>query len=74
MLAYARNMNNGKVLHYLPDDEKEIHKPPRSYIGNVIYTIMGDDFNHWVKMRTDERNAKVVKEKEMMIDMDPEIA
>ena len=25
-------------------------------------------------MRSDERNAKIIKEKEMMIDMDPEIA
>ena len=47
---------------------------PRHYICNVIYTIIGDEFQKWANQRIDNRNEKVVKEKDMEINMDPEIA
>ena len=37
-----------EVMRCLPAVEKEIRKLPREYIGNVIYTIVGDPFNQWV--------------------------
>ena len=41
---------------------------------NIIYSVVGEPFEQWVKQRIEERNAAVVKEKNMLIDMDPEIA
>ena len=37
-----------EVMRALPVIDKEIRKLPRSYIANVIYTIVGDKFNEWV--------------------------
>ena len=39
MLANAKNFP--QVMRCLPNDEKEIRKLPREYIGNVIYTCLG---------------------------------
>ena len=47
---------------------------PRSYLANVVYTIVGDAFQDWANAKIDARNAKVVQDKEMGIQMDPEIA
>ena len=60
-------------MRALPMAQKEIRKMPREYIGNIIYTLVGDDFRDWVKSRVDQRNTKVAEEGDMMIDMDPEI-
>lgn len=58
----------------LPAVKKEVLKLPRAYIANVIYTMVGKDFENWAAARIQARNEKVVKEKEMAIAMDPEIA
>ena len=47
---------------------------PRSYLANVIYTIAGDPFQEWTDARIASRNDRVVKEKDMSIMLDPEIA
>ena len=47
---------------------------PRNYIANVIHTVVGDPFVQWTNIRIHERNSKVVKEKDLNINMDPEIA
>ena len=54
--------------------EKEISKLPKSFIINVVYTIVGDQFANWVKERVDERNAKVSVDRGLNISVDPEIA
>ena len=41
---------------------------------NVTYTIAGDAFATWVKANIEERNAKVTKEKDLMINMDEDVA
>ena len=46
----------------------------RSYIANVINTMLGNAFQIWANERIDERNAKMVEEKAMTIEMDKEIA
>ena len=62
-----------EVYRYLPD-KIEVRKCPKQWIVNVIYTIVKDDFGQWVKEQIEERNIKVAIEKDLMIDMDPEIA
>ena len=41
---------------------------------NVTYTIAGDDFATWVKDNIEERNSKVTKQKDLMINMDADVA
>ena len=54
--------------------EKEIIKLPKQYLTNVIYTIVGENFATWVRAKIEERNAKVSKDKDLMIAVDPAIA
>ena len=35
-------------MRALPSIEIEILKLPKEYIGNIIYTIIGDPFYDWV--------------------------
>ena len=72
MLAYAKMYQ--EVMKCLPLEEKEIVQLPRQYLANVIYTVVGQAFQVWVNKKIEERNAKVVKEANMMIELDPEIA
>ena len=46
----------------------------RTYLGNVVYTVIGEAFNDWVQERVNERNDKIKQSQSMMIDLDPEIA
>ena len=62
----------GEVWKCLPVD-KEIPKAPKQWLINVAYSGIGDDFSVWVKKKVEARNAKVTKEKNLMVDMDPEI-
>ena len=47
---------------------------PRSYLANVVYTVVGDPFQAWANQRISDRNEKVVQDKDMSIALDPEIA
>ena len=40
----------------------------------MVYTLARDEFTNWVQERINERNEKLKAEKDMEIDMDPEIA
>lgn len=71
ILEYAED--HPHIFDYLPI-KKEIKKLSRSYLGNVIYTVIGDPFNEWVNIKVKERHQKFKEKKEMMIHMDPEIA
>ena len=55
-------------------DIKETLKFERSYICNVIHTLIGEDFQKWVDDRVQERNMKVAVEGNQIIDMDPTVA
>ena len=71
MLEFASQFK--QVFDHLPV-EKEVHKLSRSYLGNVIYTIVGELFYNWVQIKINERHDKIKEKKEMMIDLDPAIA
>jgi len=36
-------------MEKIPNREKEICKFPKSYLINVIYTVVGDTFKKWVE-------------------------
>ena len=65
--------NHSQIYEYLPD-QVEIHKTPKQWIVNVAASVLGDVFTDWVKGQVEARNAKVTKEKDLMISMDPEVA
>ena len=66
--------NHPDVFAYLPERELEIPKTPKAWIGNVITSVKGDEFNNWVKAQMNNRHQKVAVKKDIMIQMDPEIA
>ena len=41
IVSWAQDIDEGKVLEYLPTTSKEILKMPRSYIGNIVFTVLG---------------------------------
>jgi DNA/RNA endonuclease G (NUC1) len=41
---------------------------------NLAYSILGEQFANWVKERINERNSKLTIERNLNIEMDPEIA
>ena len=58
---------------YLPD-EKELRRLPKQFIVNVASTIIGKAFDDWVKQQVTTRNLKITKDKDLNIEVDPEIA
>ena len=58
---------------YLPI-EKELDKVPKQWLVNVIYSVLADPFKNWVKAKIEERNEKVIADKDLLIDMDPDVA
>ena len=49
-------------------------KLPRQWIANVCHTLLKNTFSDWVKQQVNERNKNLLVKKEMLIDVDPEIA
>ena len=52
----------------------EIEMLHRQYVINVVYTLVGENFQDWVDKQVRIRNKKMAEEKNMNISMDPEIA
>ena len=50
------------VAKALPAEPREIDKLPRSYIANLIYTIVGEPFYDWVQKVISERNNRIKDE------------
>ena len=71
MAGFVKKHN--AVNGYLPDG-KEVLKMPKGWIANVINTVKGKEFTAWVKERIEERNAKLLVEKGLAIEMDAEVA
>ena len=61
------------MWNVLPD-AKDIPRLPRSWLLSAIFTVVGKPFADWVDSRVTERNKARVVEKNMMIDLDPEVA
>ena len=62
-----------EIYKFLPVD-KEIKRLPKQFIVNVAYSTLGQQFSKWVKERINERNSKLTIEKNLNIEMDPDIA
>ena len=69
----AQGKKDAKVVQYLPED-RDMHKVPRQWLINVIYTIVGEPFHVWVKQCIQQRNDELAVKQDLLIDLDPEIA
>jgi len=72
MLKFGANFL--AVMESLPIVEKEIYNLHRQYIANVVYTRIGEPFQKWVDDRVCERHRKVADDRNLNIELDPEIA
>ena len=61
------------VKEYLPD-EKDIPRLPRQWLINMLFTVVGEDFETWVNSRVSQRNRMRASDQNLLIDLDPAIA
>ena len=66
--------NHPEVYDYLPEPELELPKTPKQWLGNVCATVLKEEFSNWVKYKIEDRNGKVAIKKDIMIQMDPQMA
>ena len=50
------------AMEAFPIVKRERDKIQRSYVANVIYTIVGEPFKQWVDKRVNDRHAKMVQQ------------
>ena len=74
ILEFGSAHNHGEAMLALPSVRKEILRLPRAFIGNVMYTIIGEPFAQWVHARINARNQRIQQENDMTIEMNPDIA
>lgn len=53
---------------------REVRKMPRSYLCNLIYTLVGEEFKIWVNKRCQQRDESIAAEQNLNIQLDPKIA
>ena len=71
MLAEGRR--SPAVNNYLPD-EKDLHRLPRQWLANVIYTLVGERFQNWVTECIRNRNDHIAEKQNLIVELDPVIA
>ena len=69
ILKFARQFE--AVQHYLPI-EKDLKRWPRQYLANLLGVVLKNRFQDWVSQRVLERNATMVREKNLSIAIIPE--
>ena len=52
----------------------EIPRLPKDFLANVAFTVVGKPFGDWVKSQIEARNQKIIIERQLNIDLDPELA
>ena len=72
MLKFSRR--EPKVAAALPVEPREVDKLRRQYNCNVCYTLIGEPFRQWVDNVMQQCNSKIESERNLAIQMDPEIA
>ena len=69
----AEGRRNPEVNNYLPD-EKDLHRLPRQWLANVIYTLVGEEFQNWVTECIRNRNDHIAEKQNLIVELDPVIA
>ena len=71
ILEQARK--NPVINDYLPED-RDMHKVPRQWLLNLAFTLLGEPFRAWVKDEIEHRNEEIAKKRDLLIEMEPEVA
>ena len=53
---------------------RDLRKCPKQWIVNVIRTVIGSEFEHWVSDQIKDRDISVTEKGNMNISLDPEVA
>ena len=61
-----------EVMKHLPI-LKELEKVPKAWVCNVIFSVIGSQFEDWVADRIRKRNERVTVLRDLNIDMDPKV-
>ena len=69
----AEGRRSPAVSNYLPD-EKDLHRLPRQWLANVIYTLVGESFQTWVTQCIRSRNDHIAEKQNLIVELDPVIA
>ena len=64
---------NDQVSIFFPDRE-DYYLLPRDYVGNMLHSILGDEFRNWVILKINERNLEYNVKHGKMLSVIPEIA
>ena len=59
---------------YFPSLDLERSRLQKQWMLNVAYSIVGDDFADWIKRNIEFRNQKLAQEKNLLIEVDADIA
>ena len=54
--------------------EKELKSLNKQFIVNVAYSVVGEPFKQWVKDMIETRNQDMTKSKNLLINMDTDVA
>ena len=65
--------NNYPVIkQYLPD-ENDVHRLPRNFVINLMYSIIGPEVRQFVMHVVEERNQAVLNNQRMALELDQDI-
>ena len=62
------------MYEYLPEPNLELPKVPKQWLANMCCTVLKESFTNWVKEQIKVRHKKVMIQKDLGIQMDPEMA
>jgi hypothetical protein len=62
-----------RVQHYFPD-LRDIHRLPRQFVVNVVFTVVGKPISDWVSEGIKARNDQLAENRHLLIELDPAIA
>ena len=71
MLAFIKDKE--EVWKYLPE-KQDVKLLPRQYIADIIYNVLGDEFQTWLKEKIDQRNKELLSKTNSIIQMDAKVA
>ena len=60
------------LKQFLPDDN-DIHRLPRNFLINLMFTIIGKELKDFVSKVVEERNLAVMNSQRMALDLDDDI-
>ena len=61
------------VFDYFPD-KRDFGRLPRYWIGNILFSVVGQPISDFVNKAIKERNDKVAENRNLIIELDPAIA